>query len=254
MKENILDYFVDAKTVDECVEDIFRKVNCSNENNLKCFWLACLNPHSYYVALKDRKFHHALREANWLIADGIGLIFASRMLGGKIRERVTGSDIFEKLHGRLNSAGKFKVFFLGSSDETLAMINLRMAKEYPNIIVVGTFSPPFKSFFTSDEVELMIQAINLSKADVLWVGMTAPKQEKWLQDNHTKLNVKFAGAVGAVFDFYAGKVKRSHPLFRRYGFEWLPRLIQQPLRLWRRIFISAPIFLLHVMKKKILRS
>jgi N-acetylglucosaminyldiphosphoundecaprenol N-acetyl-beta-D-mannosaminyltransferase len=97
----------------------------------------------------------------------------------------------------------------------------------------------------------MIAAINASKADVLWVGMTAPKQEKWIFENRARLNVKFAGAIGAVFDFYTGRVKRSHPVFQRLGLEWLPRLVQQPRRLWRRMFVSAPIFVWHVLKQKV---
>ena len=95
----------------------------------------------------------------------------------------------------------------------------------------------------------MVTAVNAAAPDVLWVGMTAPKQEKWILENHARLNVKFAAAIGAVFDFYTGKVKRSHPVFQRLGLEWLPRLIQQPRRLWRRMFVSAPIFIWHVLRQ-----
>jgi len=94
----------------------------------------------------------------------------------------------------------------------------------------------------------MIDAINATQADVLWVGMTAPKQEKWIYVNRERLEVRFAAAIGAVFDFYTGRVKRSHPVFQWLGLEWLPRLVQQPRRLWRRMFISAPIFLWDAVK------
>jgi len=83
--------------------------------------------------------------------------------------------------------------------------------------------------------------------------MTAPKQEKWIFDNLPELDVKFAGAIGAVFDFYTGRVKRSHPFFQRIGLEWLPRLVQEPERLWRRMFVSAPIFVLHVLRQRFIR-
>lgn len=86
-----------------------------------------------------------------------------------------------------------------------------------------------------------------AKPDILWVGMTAPKQEKWIYKNRDKLDVKFIGAIGAVFDFYAGKVKRSHPAFQKMGLEWLPRLLQEPQRLWRRNFVSNPKFMFDVM-------
>ncbi len=123
-----------------------------------------------------------------------------------------------------------------------------MARDYPNIKVVGTYSPPFKDVYSRAELDEMIRAVNVAAPDVLWVGMTAPKQEKFIFENRERLNVKFAAAVGAVFDFYTGNVKRSHPWFLNHGLEWLPRLIQEPGRLWKRTFFSAPVFLFHVLK------
>jgi N-acetylglucosaminyldiphosphoundecaprenol N-acetyl-beta-D-mannosaminyltransferase len=117
--------------------------------------------------------------------------------------------------------------------------------------VAGTFSPPYKPEFSPAELDMMIAAINAVRPDVLWVGMTAPKQEKWIYQNRHRLQVKFIGAVGAVFDFYTGRVKRSHPIFQNLGLEWLPRLLQEPRRLWRRMGVSAPIFIWHVLKAKI---
>jgi len=96
----------------------------------------------------------------------------------------------------------------------------------------------------------MISAINAARPDVLWVGMTAPKQEKWIHQNRHRLQVKFIGAIGAVIDFYTGRVKRSHPVFRKLGLEWLPRLLQEPRRLWRRMGVSAPIFVMEVVRRK----
>lgn len=125
-----------------------------------------------------------------------------------------------------------------------------MARDYSNVRVAGTYSPPFKPTYSDEEMNEMISAVNAAAPDVLWVGMTAPKQEKWIFENRARLNVKFAGAIGAVFDFYTGRVKRAHPMFQRLGLEWLPRLVQQPTRLWRRMFVSAPIFMLHVILTK----
>jgi N-acetylglucosaminyldiphosphoundecaprenol N-acetyl-beta-D-mannosaminyltransferase len=191
-------------------------------------WLACFNPHSYAVAQADAHFSEALGDADWLVADGVGVVIASRWLGGRVADRVTGSDIFAGLHQRMNAQGGMKVFFLGSTEETLAAIRTRMAKDFPGIEVSGTYSPPFKHAYSECELKQMIDAVNNASPDVLWVGMTAPKQEKWIFDNLPSLNVRFAGAVGAVFDFYTGRVKRSHPLFQKLGLEWLPRLLQQP--------------------------
>jgi N-acetylglucosaminyldiphosphoundecaprenol N-acetyl-beta-D-mannosaminyltransferase len=174
-------------------------------------------------------------------------------LGGQISERVTGSDIFHGVLEALNQAGGCSVFFLGATEETLVAIRVRMAMDFPNVRMAGTYSPPFKQIFSDDDNERMVAAINAVAPDVLWVGMTAPKQEKWLHEEYGQLNVKFAAAVGAVFDFYTGRVKRSHAVFQWLGLEWLPRLVQEPRRLWRRMFISAPIFVWYVLRQRFFR-
>lgn len=251
MKESVLGYEVNDLSVERCVADIFDSTAGQAEAVSHCKWLACMNPHSYVVSLGDGQFAIALRNAEWLVPDGAGVVLASRILGGRIRERVTGSDVFFGLHQRMNTAGEMSVFFLGATEDTLAEIRARMARDYPNVRVAGTHSPPFKPSYSDEELNAMIDAVNITAPDVLWVGMTAPKQEKWIFENRARLKVKFAGAIGAVFDFYTGRVKRSHPVFQRLGLEWLPRLIQQPRRLWRRMFVSAPIFLWHVIKARL---
>lgn len=248
MKEHILGFEVDSFPLAACVDSVFDSLLRSDRPRV-CTWMACLNPHSYAVALDDALFSQALKDANWLVPDGAGIVLASRFLGGAIRERVTGSDVFFGLHRRMNAAGGMSVFFLGATEETLHLIRARMALDYPGIRVAGTYSPPFKPDYSADELDGMFATINAAAPDVLWVGMTAPKQEKWIAQNLPRLNVRFAGAIGAVFDFYTGKVKRSHPVFQRLGLEWLPRLIQQPRRLWRRMFVSAPVFVWHVLKQ-----
>lgn len=245
MKENILGYEVDDFSADTCCDEIFKRLEEPSK-----FWLACINPHSYAVSLEDDSFSTALKSADLLIPDGIGIVYASKFNSGSIRNRVTGFDIFSGLNDRLNALGGKRVYFLGSTEQTLLEIRRRFSLDYPNVEVVGTYSPPFKSEYNSVEIQEMISAINSASPDVLWVGLTAPKQEKWIADNLPNLNIRFAGAIGAVFDFYTGKVKRSHPMFQKLGLEWLPRLVQEPRRLWRRMGISAPIFVWHVLKAK----
>jgi N-acetylglucosaminyldiphosphoundecaprenol N-acetyl-beta-D-mannosaminyltransferase len=253
--ENIAGFSVSTQGVRTCVADIMAWVK--NEQQVEesecCRWLACMNPHSYAVAFHDKSFSRALHAADWLIPDGYGVVIASKVLGGQIHLRVTGSDIFQGVLEELNRTSGYSVFFLGSTEETLAAIRTCIAVDYQNVRVAGTYSPPFKSAYSQDELDMMVAAVNAATPDVLWVGMTAPKQEKWILENHERLNVRFAGAIGAVFDFYTGQVKRSHPVFQRLGLEWLPRLIQQPRRLWRRMFVSAPIFVWHVLRQRLCR-
>jgi N-acetylglucosaminyldiphosphoundecaprenol N-acetyl-beta-D-mannosaminyltransferase len=246
MKEDILGYKIDAFSAAECTEQIFESLQKGRRT-----WLACFNPHSYVVALRDNVFTQALKDANWLVPAGMGVVLASRVLGGNIRERVTGSDIFAGLNQRLNDAGGMRVFFLGSTKETLELIQRRMAQDYPHVKVVGVYSPPFRAVYSSAEITAMIKAVNTAAPDVLWVGLSAPKQEKFILENRARLNVKFVAAVGAVFDFYSGKVKRNRDSWLvNHGLEWLPRLLQEPGRLWERMFVSAPVFVWHVVRQR----
>ncbi len=246
-KEKILNFEVDSLNIQDCVDEIY---SCICNGNSK-YWLACINPHSYAEACKDLYFQKALQSSNWLIPDGAGIVLASKFFKGSIKSRITGNDIFDGLNKKFEETEGVDVFFLGSSESTLQQIEKRIKQDFSNIRVVGTYSPPFMDKFNEVELDLMRKAINKAKPQILWVGMSAPKQEKWIMDNIDYLDIKFAAAIGAVFDFYAGNIKRSNLIFQKSGLEWLPRLIQEPRRLWKRTFISAPKFLLDILKAKL---
>ena len=241
--ELILGYAVSTLTIARSVRRIERWLADEAEPRT----LYCANPHSLVLAEDDPDFQQALHGADLLTPDGSGIVLASKILGGRIRERVTGSDIYRGLSEALNAAGGRSYYFLGSTETTLVMIRQKMAQDYPAIRFAGSYSPPFKPEFSEDENKGMIEAINAAAPDVLWVGMTAPKQEKWIYRNRDRLDVGFIGAIGAVFDFYAGNIKRSPLLFQKCGLEWLPRLLQEPRRLFRRNFVSSPLFLWRLM-------
>jgi N-acetylglucosaminyldiphosphoundecaprenol N-acetyl-beta-D-mannosaminyltransferase len=242
MKENLLGYPVVTNGKEACIDDIAAWIRSEQP---QARWLACINPHSYAIALQDSFFSDALRTADWLIPDGIGIVLASRINGGNINQRVTGSDVFSGVMQHLDKIGG-SVFFLGSSNEILEILSVRIRNNFPGVRIAGMLSPPFKSVFSDSEIDEMVSEINAAEPDVLWVGMTSPKQDIFIYSNLNRLRVRFAAGVGAVFDFYTGRVKRSHPIFQKLGLEWFPRLLQQPRRLWRRMFISAPIFVWHL--------
>ena len=249
--EDIVGYPVCADPISEVVNCVTRWVRTDVRN---CRYFACLNPHAAEIAACDQTFHNSLTCADFLTADGIGVIYASRILGGKLNRRITGMDVFLGVTGELNDSGKGSCFFLGSTDETLRKIRGIMAERFPNVDVVGTYSPPFKPEFSAEDNEKMIQAINAAAPDILWVGLTAPKQEKWIHAHQGRLGVKFAGPIGAAFDFFVGNIKRVNPFWQNLGFEWLPRLFQEPRRLWRRSLVSAPRFLIRTIKYRRSRS
>jgi N-acetylglucosaminyldiphosphoundecaprenol N-acetyl-beta-D-mannosaminyltransferase len=122
------------------------------------------------------------------------------------------------------------------------------------VSIAGTYSPPFKPEFSAEDNRTMIQAINDANADVLWVGLTAPKQEKWIFEHRERLDVNFAGPIGAAFDFFVGNISRVGPFWQNMGLEWLPRLVQEPRRLWRRSLISAPRFLVRTIRYHLHRN
>lgn len=197
--------------------------------------VAFVNPHSVMSARRDPEFAEALREADFITPDGIGIIFASRIRGGAIGERVCGPDIFPLVCAKLNSDRPgTRMFFLGTTEETLGVLSERFVKDYPQLVVAGTLAPPFRPEFTRNDEDSMVAAVNGSGAEVLWIGLGAPKQEKLAIKLRDRLSVKLIGPVGGVFDFYTGRVKLPPMWMQRLGLIWLFRLCQEPRRLWRR--------------------
>jgi len=183
-------------------------------------------------------------------ADGAGLLLVGRLRGIVFPDRIAGPDLVPRLSDALARGGGARYFFLGSTEEVLAKIEANVARSWPSIRVVGTLSPPFRE--TSDEEEAaQVAAINAARPDVLWVGMTAPKQELWVARNRHRLEVPLVGSVGAAFDYLAGTKTRGPLWFRKHGLEWLPRLAMEPARLWRRTFLSAPLFLWYSLRESL---
>ncbi len=140
--------------------------------------------------------------------------------------------------------------FLGSSEKVLGLIQKNAASRYPNLEVV-TYSPPYKPQFTVEDDLNMVKAINDADPDLLWIGMTAPKQEKWTYANWDRLNIHcHVGTVGAVFDFFAGTYKRAPEIWQRLGLEWLYRLLAEPRRMWRRYIIGNMEFISLVVRER----
>lgn len=229
------------------------KIFTSDLNNLTLLGRRCLintlNPHSYCVAKRDKIFKQALLQSDILLPDGSGILWAAAILRHKRIRKIAGADMHEHLLQQLQTkAGK--CFYLGASVETLARIKERLTKEYPDI-QAAFYSPPFKEEFSAKENEQMLQIINAFSPEVLFVGMTAPKQEKWVFQHASAMQVPVLCSIGAVFDFYAGTKKRSGTFWQKIGLEWLPRFIREPRRMWNRIFVSIPVFMWDILRYKL---
>jgi N-acetylglucosaminyldiphosphoundecaprenol N-acetyl-beta-D-mannosaminyltransferase len=208
-----------------------------------------INPHSFIMAKNDKAFAVALHSSNTLLPDGSGIVLAAKKIKKKKIKKITGTDLhlyllseLEKINGR--------IFYMGANKKTLDKIKSKIGFEYPNIIV-DCYSPPFTDKFSKEDNEKIISEVNNFCPDVLFIGMTAPKQEKWLHVNKDRLDFKIASSIGAVFDFYAGTVQRSSQFWIDLHLEWLPRLLKEPRRLWKRNFISTPLFLWDMVKEKL---
>lgn len=211
-----------------------------------------INAHSYNTAQNDILFAEALTHGDILIPDGISIVKANKWLNAKAqpKERIAGWDLFEFEMKHLNQKGG-KCFFMGSSEKVLSLIKEKAKIVYPNIIV-ETFSPPYKPEFNDEDNKKIIDAINQANPDLLWIGMTAPKQEKWTYSHWNELEIHcHVGTIGAVFDFFAGTVERAPLWWQRHGLEWLYRLIKEPKRMWKRYIIGNTLFLWNITKEKL---
>lgn len=210
-----------------------------------------INAHSYNTSLKDSLFAEALQKGDVLIPDGISIVKACKWLNAQSQptERIAGWDLFEFEMNRLNQKGG-KCFFMGSSEKVLTLIKEKAKNVYPNI-TIETYSPPYKPEFNEEDNKKIIDAINQANPDLLWIGMTAPKQEKWTYSHWNELNIHcHVGTIGAVFDFFAGTVERAPIWWQEHGLEWLYRLIKEPKRMWRRYIIGNTKFLINILREK----
>jgi N-acetylglucosaminyldiphosphoundecaprenol N-acetyl-beta-D-mannosaminyltransferase len=247
MKKNstnnrFLGYQISALSLAELVDESFAAVTQARPQLV----FACANPHSLAVAERDGTFRQALLNTDNLVADGVGLVKIARLFGHRLEPRITGTEYFDAVMAELNAAAprlgrRGRVFFFGSSQRVLDLIKEKVAGTYPDIELCGVLSPPFGAWSEALDQQ-MIDQINAAHPDVLWVGMTAPKQEKWVYSSRDRLNAPVIGSIGAVFDFFAGTYPRAPRWACRLGLEWVVRLAREPRRMWRRTFISLPRF------------
>jgi N-acetylglucosaminyldiphosphoundecaprenol N-acetyl-beta-D-mannosaminyltransferase len=209
--------------------------------NKNCFTVNTLNAYSYVIAKNDSEFKAALQSSDVLLPDGFPIVLAAKWLEKKRIKKIAGADMFYQFM-EVADEKKLKVFFLGSTDATLKRIKEKVKSKYPNVIT-DFFSPPFKKQFSKSDNETMVDRINKAKPDILFIGMTAPKQEKWAHENKSYISPNIICSIGAVFDYFAETNTRPSEILVKLNLEWFVRLIKEPKRMWRRYLIYSPLFM-----------
>ena len=187
---------------------------------------------------RNPEYHAAMNASEVVLPDGMAVVWLSRWCGASIPERLAGPDFLERF-SRVAAEQGLRYCLLGSTPEVLRRMAHRFEREFPGLVLAATISPPFGEWGPDVDKEL-VAAVNASRADILWVGITAPRQEIWLNRHRRHLTPPVAAAVGAAFDFFAGTRKRAPQWMRRMGLEWLHRVVREPLRLLPRYMRSLP--------------
>ncbi len=237
-KTHVLGVPFDAVTMEQAVAKA-KKMLAEEGQHFIC----TPNPEIVMEAQKDKELMNILHEADMVIPDGIGVVWASKYSEIRLKERVAGYDLTQNLMAELAATGE-TFYFFGGAPGVASTAARMMMKKYPGLKVVGVHN----GYFDEKEEKKIIQDIKTKSPSILLVGLGAPKQEKWIYDNIRLVRAKVAIGVGGSFDVMAGNVKRAPKIFQKLGLEWFHRLITQPTR-WRRM-MRLPKFALTVLKTK----
>jgi N-acetylglucosaminyldiphosphoundecaprenol N-acetyl-beta-D-mannosaminyltransferase len=186
---------------------------------------------------EDAEFRCVYDNASLVLADGMPLLWASKYLGTPLCQKISGSDIFPLMCERAEQNHK-SVFFLGGRPGAADAASEKMKSRFPNLVIAGTYCPPYGFEHDQEENERIIRMIRETAPDILFVGLGAPKQEKWVEKHRNDLGVPVSIGIGVTFEFVAGMVKRAPVWMQRIGLEWFWRVLNEPKRLFRRYFID----------------
>jgi N-acetylglucosaminyldiphosphoundecaprenol N-acetyl-beta-D-mannosaminyltransferase len=199
--------------------------------------------HALTLGLDDPEMGAALHRASLVLPDGMPVVWAANMLGANLSDRVYGPELMLRYSDRCTERGH-RVWLYGGRDQgSLVQLALNLRRRHPGINIVGGYSPPFRSM-TVEEEDALVDQINAARPDVLWVGIGVPKQEKWMARMRERLDVPVMCAVGAAFDFHAGRISQAPSWMQQRGLEWIYRIAQEPRRLLPRYLYFNPRFVL----------
>ncbi|MBX9968550.1 MULTISPECIES: WecB/TagA/CpsF family glycosyltransferase [Priestia] len=234
MKENILGIDVCSDTYDELAVKLLQDIDKGRKS-----FIVAINPEKIMKAQEDRELKSLLNQATYQIPDGIGVILASKLKKGRIRERVTGIDMMLKLCKEATNNGK-RIFLYGAKPGIADEAKAKLEEMFPGILIVGTLNGYEKN------EEVIEHTINDSGAEIVFVALGSPAQENWIIAHKEKLNPSVYQGVGGSFDVISGRLNRAPAVFQKFGLEWLYRLLKEPWR-WKRQ-LELPRFLLRVLR------
>lgn len=222
-EESILGVNIAVTNMNEVVTYIL-----DNIEKLRGKYICVSNVHTTVMSYENPEYLNVQNSADLRLPDGKPLSLVCKKRGFKEASRVTGPDLMEELF-KINNLSHY---FYGSTEETLEKLKQNLEIKFPNIKIAGMFSPPFRNLDENEDKQI-IDMINQSGADILWVALGAPKQENWMFEHKDKINALMIG-VGAGFDYHAGNIKRAPKWMQKLSLEWLYRLFQDPKRLFKR--------------------
>jgi N-acetylglucosaminyldiphosphoundecaprenol N-acetyl-beta-D-mannosaminyltransferase len=224
------------------IPDVVTQMECWISERSSCHFIAVTGMHGITEAHHEPSFNHVLNSADMVVPDGMPLVWLGRWHGYPLKRRVYGPELMESFCQETGS--KYRHFFYGGAAGVPTLLASRLQEKH-GITVAGSYSPPFR-ILSKEEDEEVVALINAAKPDVLWIGLSTPKQERWMYEHRPGLRVPVVIGVGAAFDFNIGRVRQAPRWLRERGFEWLFRLLQEPRRLWRRYLIYGSEFVFNV--------
>ncbi len=210
-------------------------------------YMCVSNVHTTVMSYDDAEYCAIQNGGIMAIPDGGPLSSVGRKRGFREMQRTTGPDYMGEIF-KISAQYGYRHYFYGATEETLEKLREKLVEAYEGIEIAGMYSPPYRELSEEEDAEI-IERINRAQADFIWVGLGAPKQERWMANHKGRINGFMVG-VGAGFDYFAGNIKRAPKWMQKMNLEWLYRLFQNPRRLFKRYFYSNPKFIWHAMIRK----
>ena len=234
---SVLGVRVDAVQIPEVVERVEEWI----ARREGCRYVAVTGMHGVMEAQHDGEFKTILNGAGLVVPDGMPLVWIGRQKGfPEVRRRVYGPELMAAFCEKTARRG-YRHFFYGGAPGVAEELARRLAEQYEGLAVAGTYCPPFRALTEREDREV-VEAIEAARADIVWVGLSTPKQERWMYEHGGRLSVPVLIGVGAAFDFHTGRLTRAPEWMRENGLEWLFRLAMEPRRLWRRYLVYGAEF------------